>query len=216
MSSVRKFNVRMASEMLLLFGGMPLLVMLVRERFFMVAVLWGSALALFGLVSKKEGFSFAGEWNLAEVGKGLPQVLFHFTVATPLLVAFSMVYEPESFFAFPRDHTGAWVAVMLLYPLLSVLPQEIIYRSFFFHRYEEWLGNTWMVLAVSAFSFGYMHAIFGNYVAIILSWFGGMIISRTYAQHRSLALACLEHSLYGCLVFTIGLGRYFFSGAVWG
>jgi hypothetical protein len=36
-----------------------------------------------------------------------------------------------------------------------------------------------------------------------------------YARRRSLGLACLEHGLYGCLIFTIGLGRYFYTGAAW-
>ena len=35
------------------------------------------------------------------------------------------------------------------------------------------------------------------------------------AKRRSLWLTCLEHGLYGCLIFTIGLGRYFYTGAAW-
>ena len=28
-------------------------------------------------------------------------------------------------------------------------------------------------------------------------------------------VTCFEHSLYGCLIFTIGLGRCFYAGAAW-
>jgi hypothetical protein len=44
---------------------------------------------------------------------------------------------------------------------------------------------------------------------------GGLLFARDYARHRSLSLTCLEHSLYGCLIFTIGLGRFFYTGAAW-
>ena len=33
-----------------------------------------------------------------------------------------------------------------------------------------------------------------------------------YERTRSLWAVCLEHTLYGWLVFTAGLGRFFFTG----
>lgn len=39
-------------------------------------------------------------------------------------------------FAFARERSILWVAVLLLYPILSALPQELIFRVFFFHRYR--------------------------------------------------------------------------------
>jgi hypothetical protein len=203
-------------ELLALFGGLPLLVLYFQQRAVMIAVLWLGAIALYKIISNKENFSFLQEWNWSEVRTGMPQVLLHFSVAAALLAALMLLYDPGSFLSFPRSRPQGWIAVMFLYPLLSVWPQEIIYRSFFFHRYEKWLGSTLFAAILSAVSFGYMHIIFGNGVALVLSTAGGFIISRTYIKHRSLALVCIEHSLYGCLVFTIGLGRYFFSGAAWG
>jgi len=34
-----------------------------------------------------------------------------------------------------------------------------------------------------------------------------------YQQSGSLFTSSLEHALYGCLMFTIGLGEYFYKGA---
>ena len=35
----------------------------------------------------------------------------------------------------PRRATGLWLAILALYPLLSALPQELIFRLLFFRRY---------------------------------------------------------------------------------
>ncbi|WP_234730087.1 hypothetical protein [Acidocella facilis] len=44
---------------------------------------------------------------------------------------------------------------------------------------------------------------------------GGWLFARSYAATRSLTFSGVEHALYGCLVFTIGLGQYFYTGAAW-
>lgn len=33
------------------------------------------------------------------------------------------------------------------------------------------------------------------------------------ARLRSRRVICIEHSLYGCLIFAVGLGRFFYTGA---
>ena len=66
----------------------------------------------------------------------------------------------------------------------------------------------------SAIAFGYAHIILENIFAMILSTIGGLFFARTYARHHSLAMVSIEHAAYGCLLFTIGLGYYFYGGAV--
>jgi hypothetical protein len=48
----------------------------------------------------------------------------------------------------------------------------------------------------------------------LLTLIGGWFFAETYARTRSMRLVWLEHALYGCLVFTIGLGDYFYHGNV--
>ncbi len=67
---------------------------------------------------------------------------------------------------------------------------------------------------VSGIGFGFAHIVFDNWVAPALCAIGGLIFAHTYRRTRSLALASFEHALYGDLVFTLGLGRYFYHGAV--
>ncbi len=104
---------------------------------------------------------------------------------------------------------------MVLYPLLSVWPQEMLYRSLLFHRYRALFRTDIALILVSALAFGFAHVIFLNWIAVAMTVAGGFLFARDYARHRSLPLSCLEHSLYGCLIFTVGLGRFFYTGAAW-
>jgi uncharacterized protein len=57
-----------------------------------------------------------------------------------------------------------------------------------------------------------MHLLFGNVAAPLLSIPAGYLFSHTYARTRSLPAAAVEHALYGNIVFTVGLGLYFYRG----
>jgi membrane protease YdiL (CAAX protease family) len=46
----------------------------------------------------------------------------------------------------------------------------------------------------------------------VLSFFGGLIFAWRYLRTNSFWAVALEHALYGNLIFTIGLGVYFFTG----
>lgn len=142
----------------------------------------------------------------------LAPVLRRFALAGALLTLAVAVLVPERLLELPRQRPGLWALVMVAYPLLSVLPQELMFRVFFFHRYGPVLGRgTWIA---SALLFGWAHLIFGNWVAVVLTVVGGAFFARTYRASGSLWLASLEHALYGQLVFTIGLGRSFYGGTV--
>jgi len=56
-----------------------------------------------------------------------------------------------------------------------------------------------------------VHLIFGNLVPVILTVAGGYLFARTYLATRSLFCVCVEHALYGCFIFTIGLGHLFYK-----
>jgi len=130
--------------------------------------------------------------------------------AVALWVAFDL---PHRFLALPKSNWPVWLAIMVLYPLLSVIPQELIYRTFFFHRYGPLFGSSrWLAILINGLLFGFAHIIFGNYVSIVLTTFLGFLLAWRYDATRALWAVWLEHSLYGCLIFTVGLGHYFFTG----
>ena len=126
------------------------------------------------------------------------------------------LFEPDELFSFVRRAPQVWIFVMILYPVFSVYPQELVYRTFLFHRYRDVFRSEWAMIAASAVAFGYMHIIFNNWLAVAMTTIGGALFAYTYSRTRSTMLATFEHALYGCFVFTVGLGRYFFGGAAWG
>src|SRR5262249_51635233 len=153
--------------------------------------------------------------DLANLRNDLKPIAIRFAVLAPAIAALTWYFMPESFLQLPGQVPLLWIAIMFLYPLLSVWPQEMIYRAFLYNRYAPLFGQQWGFVAASAFAFGYVHMIFLNWIAIAMTAFGGFLFARDYARHKSLLLVCLEHALYGCLIFTVGLGRFFYSGAAW-
>jgi membrane protease YdiL (CAAX protease family) len=129
-----------------------------------------------------------------------------------LLIMGLWVIAPEKSFNFPQNNTGLWLIVMIFYPFLSALPQELIYRAYFFHRYQPlFSGESRMTLA-SVTAFAFMHIIFGNAFAPLLTIPGGFLFCRTYTRTGSLPAAAIEHAAYGDIVFTVGFGIYFYNG----
>lgn len=123
------------------------------------------------------------------------------------------LFAPELLFSLVKRAPVFWVLIMLLYPLLSVYPQELLYRAFFFHRYQPLFGSGWAMLVASALAFGFVHIILGNWLAVGICVIGGLLFSLTYQHSGSLLLTCLDHALFGNFIFTIGLGRFFYHGS---
>jgi len=130
------------------------------------------------------------------------------------ILAYVLAYHPDRFLDMPLQRTSSWVLFLVVYPLLSVLPQELIFRAFFFHRYAGLLRTQASRVLVSALVFGLAHAFYGTWTAVGLSTLGGLFFSWTFARTGSLPLVVLEHAVYGVLVFSLGLGRLFHSGAL--
>jgi len=153
-----------------------------------------------------------------ELARGFPigelfSMLAMFLIVGGALTAFVAQEMPRSFLSFPRYRTGVWATVMILYPVLSVVAQELVYRTFFFHRYGPLFGrHRWLAIIVNGALFGFAHIIFYNPVALAGTFVAGCLFAYRYERTRSFWAVWLEHTLYGCLIFTIGLGGFFFTG----
>lgn len=185
----------------------------VRPQRFMFPVLFlftgGCLVAL--LVDK--GFGKRRFWGVAGLRREAPRIFALWLIGAAGIGLFTWIYRPEWLFSLPRHRTGLWVAIMCLYPVFSVYPQGVLYRLFFFHRYEPILRSKWPLIFVNAAAFGWMHVVFLNWVAPLMCFAGGLLFAITYHRTRSALAPALEHALYGCWVFTIGIGVYFYGGA---
>ncbi|WP_438381675.1 CPBP family intramembrane glutamic endopeptidase [Asaia sp. BMEF1] len=195
-------------EMLLLFCGGPLLILAIRRPFILFATLWVGALIAFLTLRHQLP-------NPHQPRREIRAIFLRFAVFAPLLTVGAWWLWPAYFLELPRNKPGFWLLILLLYPLLSVWPQEMLYRAFLFRRYRLLLNTASARIMTSAAAFGFAHVIFLNWIAIVLTTAGGALFALDYERHRSLRLSCLEHSLYGCLIFTIGMGRFFYTGAAW-
>lgn len=148
-----------------------------------------------------------------EVRSGwLGPVLRRFVVLGLLLVAAVAVVVPERLFSLPLERPGLWLLIMVGYPLVSVYAQEVIFRAFFFQRYAALLPGPVTLRLASALLFGYVHIVFHNWIAVAATVVGGWLFASTFERTRSTLAASVEHALYGGLVFTVGIGQYFYSG----
>jgi membrane protease YdiL (CAAX protease family) len=119
---------------------------------------------------------------------------------------------PQGLFFLPRARPALWLAIILLYPIFSVYPQEVMYRTFFFHRHGGLLPGPRARILVNAALFGWAHVIVHNLVAMLLTVVGGALFALTYQRSRSTLLVSAEHALYGAFVFTVGIGGMFVTG----
>jgi hypothetical protein len=103
---------------------------------------------------------------------------------------------------------------MELYSLPSVYPQGIIDRLFLFDRYHGLFGARWGIVLARAAAFAFVDIVFCNALAVALTLPAGLLFAVRYWQTGSLMASSFEHALYGCAIFTIGLGRCFYHGAM--
>ncbi len=143
----------------------------------------------------------------------LLSILAVFIVAGGMVAAYVAQEMPDRFLAFPTQRYATYERVMILYPLVSVITQELVYRTFFFHRYGALFGNLrWAMVVINGALFGFAHIVFDNYVAIIGTTVIGTLLAYRYATTRSFWAVFIEHTLWGWLVFTVGLNKFFFTG----
>lgn len=122
--------------------------------------------------------------------------------------------KPITWFELPISATKEWLMLLLLYPLLSVLPQELIFRTYFFHRFKLILPNKNTRIFFSALLFGFAHIVYTSWIAVLLATIGGLLFAYTYAYTRSTLAIVVEHSLWGLWLFSMGLGQYLDAGAI--
>jgi membrane protease YdiL (CAAX protease family) len=97
--------------------------------------------------------------------------------------------------------------ILIFYTFFSVYPQELIYRTFFFQRYQSLLKNESLFILINAVVFSLAHIFFKNTLVLFSTFIGGIIFAYTYKKTKSTLLVSIEHAIYGCWLFTVGMGN---------
>ena len=205
-------------ELFLLFVVLPLGYRYSPVRIPALPVLWIVAgYALWRLLQDKS-FNRNQLWNPSPFAGQITAIILIFAVAAFILWLGTHWFAPQLEWSLMRQHPRLWAVVQVLYPVLSVYPQGVLYRAFFLHRYAGLFADTasgkWALIVASAAAFGFLHIIFRNSLAVGLTFCGGILFAARYVETESLFTSNAEHALYGCWLFTVGLGQYFYHG-VW-
>ncbi len=205
------------AEFLIICVGVPACMIYFRLAPIVLLALWVATLVCVVSYHYTPGIKGVAIWRFNEVNwKNLKPILLRFAVCSLLLSALVLIFLPEKAFSLFNERPEIWWKVMILYPIFSAIPQEFIFCTWFFTRFKYLFTNERTLLAAAAIIFGCTHILYINWVAPILSLFAGYFFAQTYLKTRSLALVSLEHALYGNMIFTIGLGMYFFGGRLAG
>jgi membrane protease YdiL (CAAX protease family) len=201
-------------ELLAIFVAAPAGFALFQPRGLLIVGMWVLAAGALLLLLTDRSYDRRSLVRLRGLKRELRRILWMFV---PLGFAMAVLMNklmPEAFCYFPRERPVLWGAIMLLYPIFSVLPQSVIWRSFFLHRYRRLIGCGRPAMVTAAMMFGYAHVLFLNPVAPALTFAGGLLFTYTHLRARSLPIAAVEHAMYGCLAFTLGYGQFLYTGNV--
>jgi uncharacterized protein len=195
-------------ELAVLYFVLPTIIYFGRFRIQAFLMLWAAA-AYCGWILKTQGRLDLAALHLTGLRTHIPSIFALYLSFVCITTAFVLRFSRPNLFRLVRNHRRLWALILVAYPVLSVYPQALIYRAFFFFRYHALFTSPVNLLLVSAIAFAYMHIVFRNWLALGLTVCGGLLFGLRYQQTHSLFISCFEHALYGCWIFTVGLGRSF-------
>jgi CAAX protease family protein len=130
-----------------------------------------------------------------------------FLIIAIITTAYVIYRDPSALFYVPFNKPKLFITMFFIYTFLSVWPQELIYRTFFFKRYEKLFPGKSLFVFINAIIFMLAHLFFRNTLVLILTFLGGLVFSISYLKFRSTTLISIEHALYGNWLFTVGMGQ---------
>lgn len=134
------------------------------------------------------------------------ETLLKLLVIVVITTFYVWLTDSSQLFIVLRTKPILWLVILFVYSLLSVYPQEILYRTFFFQRYQSLLKNEKLFIFINAIIFSLGHLFFKNALVIVLTFLGGLLFAFTFTRTKSTLLVTVEHTIYGCWLFTVGMG----------
>ena len=123
-----------------------------------------------------------------------------------ITTAFVWITEKEALFNVLLHKPKLWIMILFIYSFFSVYPQELIYRTFFFQRYAVLFKSNNLLIFINAIVFSLGHIFFRNTLVLVLTFLGGLLFAISFNKTKSTLLVSVEHAIYGCWLFTVGMG----------
>ncbi len=201
-----KNRIYLALELLLIFVLLPVSLVfsysfILKAIFILIGFLYVTIILIrFEKISFKTSIRI--EWP--RFWKRIGPLFLGIMIITTLYV---FIMDPNKLFCIVINKPVMWISILGVYTLLSVWPQEIVYRTFFFARYEELFQNKKLLIFINAILFSLAHLFFKNTLVIVLTFIGGLLFAYSYFKSKSTLLVSVEHALYGNWLFTVGMGE---------
>ncbi|WP_439128657.1 CPBP family intramembrane glutamic endopeptidase [Polaribacter sp.] len=132
--------------------------------------------------------------------------LLKFLIIAIFTTCFVWFTNKNSLFTVVLNKPKTWLFFLVIYTLLSVYPQELLFRTFFFKRYKSLFKNDYLFLFINAVLFSLGHLFFNNTIVIAITFIGGLLFAFTFYKTKSTFLVSIEHAIYGCWLYTVGMG----------
>lgn len=152
---------------------------------------------------EKNTFKMAENLNWKAFWK---RTFLHLLVIIAVTTCYVYITDKSQLFNVMLSNYKLWVFILFFYSLFSVYPQELIYRTFFFQRYQSLFKNEWLFIILNAALFSLAHIFFKNTLVMFLTFVGGILFALTFRKTKSTLLVSIEHAIYGCWLFTVGMG----------
>lgn len=205
---------RLAVEFALFYGAAPVALAVLLPPSAMFPALFAVTVLGLGLLHITPGFHWGDlVHGFRRTGIGY---LALFALATALAGYIAVqATMPEAFLRLPRTQPELMLAIALLYPALSALPQEIVFRPLFFRRYDAILPRSATArIGLNAAAFSFAHLMYWNWIVAAMTFAGGLVFAFSYLVRRNFPEAVIAHSVAGIILFALGLGVFFYSGNV--
>lgn len=139
----------------------------------------------------------------------LKHIAFRFLIIALLTICILYIQDKEALFNVMLNKLSLWLKFSGIYILLSVIPQELVYRTFFVKRYQSLIKNDLIFLLINSLLFSFAHIWFQSWIVLSFTFIGSLLFTNNYLKIKSTWLVIFEHSLYGVWLYTVGYGALF-------
>ena len=139
----------------------------------------------------------------------LKNIIIRFVIIAVLTTLVLYFQNKAQLFNVVLNKPDLWLKFSGVYILFSVIPQELIYRTFFVKRYQKIIKSEVLFLLINSILFSFAHIWFQSWTVLAFTFVGSLLFINTYLKTKSTWLVFLEHSLYGVWLYTVGYGEVF-------